>query len=285
MEEIKTLEPPPEKGWFKILGIGKEGCMIASELSKKRHYLRNDEFFSMKEKDFLCIKGIKNIDELQNYLPDRSIVWYVTSGGKAYEDVLKEVLKTVSPKVDYSLLFNIGKFDKKFAYSLTAKGYINHFIVTTDNTYDKTLKAMEGLLFLLFGYTLIGIDFYDVKLAFSVSPFIKADVMEVPKESIRNSKKLELLFKNFRKLIKEPTSMVLSIIIPRDGTLDEAYRLATFINEKFKASLLHLPYLSPDSKTELFFFSTACDEELPENSDFRVTIFWTEKKEMDKIRE
>jgi len=133
----KTEEPFSKNGWFKILGIGKEGCKIVSELSKKRYYLKNDEFFSIRKEDFICVKGVKNIDELQNYLSDESVIWYVTISGKAYQDVLKEVLKVTSPKVDYSLLFSVGEIDESFAYSLIARGYINHFIETVGNRYEK----------------------------------------------------------------------------------------------------------------------------------------------------
>ncbi len=289
-DKIENLEFFSKDSWFKVLGIGEKGCKIVSELSKKRHYLLNDEFLSIRKEDFICIKGLRNIDELQNYLLDGSVVWYVTSSGKAYQDVLKEVLKVTSPKVDYSLLFSVGEIDRSFVYSLIARGYINHSIETIGGTHNKTLKIIEGLLFFLFGFSIIGVDFCDMKLAFSISPFIKADVIDIPRKNIGNFRELELLFKN----LKEPASILLSSIISRNGTLNDAYKLATFIKRRFKKSILkekqtyeediekiirnlNLPLDDSSSEVELFFFSVVGNETLEEDT-VRAVIFWTEKE-------
>ena len=121
--EMENIEIVSNDSWFKILGIGEKGCKIVPELSKKRQYLQY-EFFSIGREGFICIKGLRDIDRLQDYLINESIVWYVTSEGRAYRDAPEEVLRVTHPKVDYSLLFCVGEVDKDFVYSLiTSKIY------------------------------------------------------------------------------------------------------------------------------------------------------------------
>jgi len=282
--------------WFKVLGIGKEGCEIVLRLSEKSHYL------SVGKENFICVKGLKEIDKLQNYLTNESHVWYVIGSGKAYQDVLKEVLKVTHSKVDYSLLFSTGKIDKSFIYSLLGRGYINHFIEPVEGAcYDKTLKVVESLLFLIFGSSLICIDLVDVESAFSVSPFVKVDVIDISKKDVKNYELLE----HFCKKLKNPASLVLSLMMPDDITLDDIYSIANFFKEKFRKSLLKLELdrklvnfvneilrkaidvstgkpinlrnLPDENGIELFFFSSPLNGTLREGT-IRLAAFWTEKE-------
>ncbi len=269
----ESSEIPSQDSWFKVLGIGKKGCEVVLELSKIRNYLRNDEFFSIRKEDFICVKGLKNIDELQNYLVDKSIVWSITSSGKLYQDVLRETLRVVYPKVDYSLLFAAEEVDKSFVYSLIARGYIDNFIEPVgDEHFYKTLEAAKNLLFILSGYSFIGIDFIDVKLVFSVSPFVKVDVVDIQRESIEDSKHLELLCQN----IKNPTSLLLSFMLSSEGKFEDVIKVASFFQKKFEKSILF------KDGTDLFFFALPfygiSEEETEEEVVARLTIFWTEKK-------
>jgi len=296
---MKQFTSISRDSWFKVLGIGKEGCKVISELSKKRRYLFINNCVPIRKEDFMCIKGITNIDELQYYLPDKSVVWYIANTQKPYLEVLKETSKAIQKKVDFTLLFSIGEIEKNFIYSLTARNYINHVIEPVENAnYDNILKAAESLLFLIFGHTLICIDLLDIKSAFSISPIIRANTIDISKQDIKRTRIIE----EFCRKIKNPASLLLSIMISKDVTLEDTYYIASFLREKFKNSLLKEKVdeetkqvlrkilknatnpstgqpINPDDlpdEQELFYFSAPLNESLREGT-IRIAAFWTEK--------
>jgi hypothetical protein len=246
-----------------VIGIGKESCKIVSELSKKRK-----NFPPMREEDFICVKQLTDVKKLQTCLLNKKTIWYVVDGDKKQQNILKEILKVAYPKTEYSLLFSAGRINKDFVSYLTAEGCINHFIEVIENNYGKTLKVLEILLSLIYGFPLIGFGFCFLKEAFSPSPFVKADVINI----INGDFSREYAFL-YEKII-DPASLLLVISISEDTTLDKAYELAVPIREKFIGSLLKE---HPDDEIGLFFFSVLIDDTLNKDN-FRVSIFWTEKE-------
>jgi len=99
--------------------------------------------------------------------------------------------------------------------------------------------------------------------------------------------------------IKKPASILLSIFLSRNSTLDDAYKLAYFVKTKLKNLIVKIkkpnygigeeiikklleisepPYTydSHRDELELFFFSAPIDESMEDI--IRVVIFWAEKE-------
>jgi hypothetical protein len=168
--------------------------------------------------------------------------------------------------------------DESFINSLLERKRIDCLIEGDEDTYVKTLKAVETLLFNIRGfskYSRIDMSLSDLEFYFSSSPFVKFDVIDMSREDLNTFNQVEQVEFLCRK-IKNPNILLFSFVMLQDVTLDEMYNLGAYIKERVSKSSSR----EGDGVSTSFFviFSMSMvNDEILKDSALRLATFWIEK--------
>jgi len=233
---------------LRVVGIGNEGCKLTAAFSKRR------DFLQMKPEDFICVKGIRRIDELGKYCDDAALIVLITEAFKVNEELVKEFLKSLDKKPYFLVLLTVGNWQEETKYGLLAKGIDCIFEFSKgDMSLLTVAEALIAPLTPLFHMPCI--DLYDIRNALKGLSSAKSLVIELEREDIEKFSDLLIAELSCRNL--SFNRMFVAIFVGAGYSLEDVYQCMGVVKNYFSFG---------------------------DYDDFYFTCFWKESMDDNKCR-